>query len=51
MVCIAVLLILWIGIVWLQDKRTVAMIESQNPDNEEKLEDIGMQDITIPTKE
>ncbi|TVY27122.1 Pantothenate transporter [Lachnellula hyalina] len=51
MVCIAVLLILWIGIVWMQDKRTVAMIESQNPDNEEKLEDIGMQDITIPTKE
>jgi hypothetical protein len=51
MVCISVLLILWIGIVWWQDKRTLIIIESRRAEVEEKAENFGMQDLGPSTKD
>lgn len=51
MVCISVLLILWIGIVWVQDKRSLAIIESLRPDAEKEVEDHGMQDLEPSAKD
>jgi hypothetical protein len=51
MVCISVLLIGWIGIVWFQDKRTIAKIESHGLDVEKEVEDLGMTDMSPSTKD
>lgn len=51
MICIAVLLLIWIGIVWFQDKRSLAIIECQRADTEEKLGDLDMQDLSATGKD
>jgi hypothetical protein len=51
MVWISVLLIAWIGIVWWQDKRTLTIIEAQRADAEEKVENLGMQDLSPSSKD
>jgi hypothetical protein len=50
MVCISVLLIGWIGIVWFQDKRTIANIKSQRLDVEQKVEDLKLTELRPSTK-